>query len=406
MTLLKKYDDDPEKKTVATTWQISFDSIRNEASKQLLNLCAFFAPNNISTQWFAAASKVLPAPLRKAAANPTDYDDAIAELTKYSLVNFKEDNLSIHRLVQEVIRDSLQQEQTKWRTCCIKILNEQIYSDFSTVESRALFSTLASHILSITDKIGSSESPKEIAILYYFLGFGFDKLVDYSQSLEYYTKALSISEKVLGIEHPDTATTYNNIAEVYYAQGDYDQALEYHTKALNIREKVLGKEHPDTATTYNNIAEVYYAQGDYDQALEYYTKALTIQEKVGGKEHPNTAVAYNNIGGVYYEKGDYDQALEYLTKALTIQEKVLGKEHPNTATSYNNIGKVYDEKGDYDQALEYLTKALTIQEKVLGKEHPNTKQVADNMAIVYEKSGKIEAFEECLKKNLQLLGRI
>ena len=40
-------------------------------------------------------------------------------------------------------------------------------------------------------------------------------------------------------------------------------------------------EHPDTATTYNNMAIVYDNQGQYDKALDCYGKALAIKEKVG-----------------------------------------------------------------------------------------------------------------------------
>ena len=160
---------------------------------------------------------------------------------------------------------------------------------------------------------------------------------DYAKALEYYGKALAIRERVLGTEHPSTATTYNNIAGVYQAQGDYAKALEYYGKALAISERVLGTEHPYTAATYNNIAGVYRAQGDYAKALEYYGKALAISERVLGPEHPDTATTYNNIAWVYSAQGDYAKALEYYGKALAIRERVLGKEHPDTATTYNNM---------------------------------------------------------------------
>ena len=35
--------------------------------------------------------------------------------------------------------------------------------------------------------------------------------------------------------------------------GDYKKALEYFELSLNIRKKILGEEHLDTATSYNNI---------------------------------------------------------------------------------------------------------------------------------------------------------
>ena len=92
----------------------------------------------------------------------------------------------------------------------------------------------------------------------------------------------------------------------------------------------MGIEHPDTAATYDNIGQVYYSQGDYTKALEYYFKALDIKEKVLGKEHPSTATSYNNIGGGYYSQGDYTKALEYLQKAFDIRKQKLGSDHPYT----------------------------------------------------------------------------
>ena len=78
-------------------------------------------------------------------------------------------------------------------------------------------------------------------------------------------------------------------------QGDYAKALEYHTKALAIFEKVFGSEHPDVATSYNNIGYVYYRQGDYAKALEFYTKALAIKEKVYGSEHPDVEIGRAHV---------------------------------------------------------------------------------------------------------------
>ncbi|QNU68298.1 tetratricopeptide repeat protein [Ruminiclostridium herbifermentans] len=220
------------------------------------------------------------------------------------------------------------------------------------------------------------------------IGYIYHHQGEYSKALEWYNKDLAIFEKVLGKEHPDTATTYNNIAGVYEAQGEYGKAIEWYQKALYICEKVLGKEHPSTATTYNNIAGVYRAQGEYGKALELYQKALDIRENMLGKEHPYAATTYNNIAGIYDVQGEYCKALEWYQKALYICEKVLGKEHPDTATTYNNIAGVYEAQGEYGKAIEWYQKALYICEKVLGKEHPDTATTYNNIAVVYRAQGE------------------
>ena len=401
LKLLTKYNDDKGKKTITTTWLISFDKINNPASKQLLNLFAFFAPDNIRCEWFSIASGVFPKSLQKVVSNELKYNEAIAELTKYSLVSLNEGIINIHRLVQEVIRNSLKQKHVEeWRNCCVNILNEFCYTDFSTAESRTRFSSLVPHIISVTSEINDENATKEVASLYFFLGDGFDELADYSQSLTWYKKSLDIRENVLGKDHPDTAATYNNIGLVYCNKGDYDKALEYYGKALDIFENVLGKDHPNTAATYNNIAEVYCNKGDYDEALEYYGKALDTQEKVLGKNHPSTATTYNNIATVYHNKGDYDKALEYFGKALDIRENVLGKDHPSTATTYNNIACVYHAQKLYDRALVLFLKALRVYRKVLGEEHHYTKEVLDNIADTYAETTNPVPFDKWIEQYL------
>ena len=83
-------------------------------------------------------------------------------------------------------------------------------------------------------------------------------------------KSLWINEKMLGAEHPDTATGYNNLALVYNSLGEYRKAEKLCEKGLLIREKVLGAEHPDTAMSYNNLAGIYDSQGEYKIALTNY----------------------------------------------------------------------------------------------------------------------------------------
>lgn len=118
----------------------------------------------------------------------------------------------------------------------------------------------------------------------------------------------------------DGALLFNNIATVYRAQGDYGSAQEYYGKAITVSERVLGPGHPLTATMYNNMGVVYFAQGDYGSAQEYYWKALSIREQTIGPGHPDTIETYISMSLVYHDQGDYIKALLYAGKALTIRK--------------------------------------------------------------------------------------
>ena len=65
---------------------------------------------------------------------------------------------------------------------------------------------------------------------------------------------MAICEKALGPDHHNTATTLNNLAELYKSQGKYDEAEPLYERALAICEKALGPDHPETAASLNNLA--------------------------------------------------------------------------------------------------------------------------------------------------------
>jgi len=153
----------------------------------------------------------------------------------------------IHQMVQESVK---LQEEPSLEDCQVLISS---FSDGNYVPRKLVYSQ-ASIRLTLSDALIAwfKPAPEELpfASLLHETAYFYDtSLANYPKALAYNQKALAIHEKVLGTDHPDTATTYNNMAEVYRAQGDYAKALATNQKALTIREKVLGTDHPDTATT-------------------------------------------------------------------------------------------------------------------------------------------------------------
>ena len=75
---------------------------------------------------------------------------------------------------------------------------------------------------------------------------------------------------------------------VYLKKGDNNNALQYLTKALTISERNLGANHPNTATSYFNIGIAYYQTRKYQEALGCFEKALTRFVDIFGANHKNT----------------------------------------------------------------------------------------------------------------------
>ena len=71
-----------------------------------------------------------------------------------------------------------------------------------------------------------------------------------------------------------------------YKDGDYAAAAKIGERIKQIRQRILGNEHPDHATSLNNLALLYNRMGSYERAEPLYLETIKIKEKVLGKEHP------------------------------------------------------------------------------------------------------------------------
>ena len=63
------------------------------------------------------------------------------------------------------------------------------------------------------------------------------------------------------MESIECAITLNSIGSLYNNLGKLDEAFKYYTRALSIYERVKGKESFDCANTLNNIGSVYKKHG-------------------------------------------------------------------------------------------------------------------------------------------------
>ena len=81
------------------------------------------------------------------------------------------------------------------------------------------------------------------------------------------------------LEHPQTLTSMNNLAEVLSSQGKYEAAEAMHRRTLELSEKVLGLEHPHTLTSMNNLAEVLRSQGKYEAAEAMHRRTLVLDSQ-------------------------------------------------------------------------------------------------------------------------------
>jgi len=382
--------------SVATTWSLSFGQLERafSAAADLLRLCAFLHPDAIPGEMLVAGAAYLGPQLQWVIDNPISLDAAIGALRQFSLVrrNAEAKTLTIHRLVQMVLRDTMDEEtKREWSERAVLAVSHAFPTDaFSAWHQRERYQPQA---LACTDLIERWDMRfSEATRLLSRVG---NQLYEHGQLKEAESlcrRALVIREQVLGRDHPEVAQSLNDLAIIYIALKKFEQVEPLCLRALSIQEQALGSDHPDVAVTLNDLGMLYYLQGRYEGIEPLYQRALSIFESRLGPTHPYMVVTLNNLGKLYIAQSKYAEAEQLIQHALTVREQVQGHDHPDVANSLLNLATLYLAQCKYVEAEKLYQRALAIREQSLG---PQNREVAvtlyDLARLVLTQQGYEEA---------------
>lgn len=294
---------------VATTWALSFQKIEqaNPAAAELLQFCAFLHPDSIPEELLTEGASELGPVLGPVAGSALSFNNAIGEILKFSLIHrdMPTQTLVIHRLVQAIILESLNDETRKhWMERFVRTMNRLLPDlKFETWQQCDRLLPQAQHCASLI--MARNLQLREGAQLFNQTASYFSQRARYADAEPLYQRALAIQEQALGAIHPDVATIINNLAGLYGKQGKYDEAELLYQRALTIREQTLGAIHPDVAQSLNNLAELYRSQGRYAATEPLLQRALAIRQQSLGPTHPDIATSLNNLAGLYAAQGHH-----------------------------------------------------------------------------------------------------
>ena len=372
----------------------------NPAAAELLRLCAFLDPDAIPEEIMTAGAADLGPVLAPVAADPVALDAALADLRRYSLLrrNPESKTLTIHRLVQEVLRDQMnEQVQQQWAERCVRAVNRTFpVGEFANWQQ---CQRVLPHALSCVALLKQwNMSFVEAAQLLERAGNYLMQREQYQEAEPLLKQAVALHEQILGLEHPEVATSLNELATLYWNMNKFEQAEPLFRQALDIREKTLGPEHPEVANSLNNLALVYQFQGCYSLAEPLFTRSLTIWERISGANLSDLATGFYNLGTLYIDQGKYDQAEVPLRRALTIWEQTLVPDHPDLTYALHFLAVLYTEQGRYTQAEPLFQQALAIREQAFGPEHSEVAHVLNNLATLYRAQGKYTQAESLFQR--------
>ncbi len=227
--------------TVATTWSVSIEALRQfqPAAVELLELCAWLAPEPISLDLFTNQPDRLPEHLAAVAADPLAMADTVRALVDYSLVRRTANGLVLHRLVQDTIRHSLSPSSDRF-ALVIALLRAGLPRKVAGApENWPLWRQLLPHVLAATaryDECGTA--PGDVAWLLEgaaaYITVVDGRPIDGSLLLK---RARKIVEAAYGDNDPQVVSILRNLGEVMAGLGRGGEAQPLLERALAIHER-------------------------------------------------------------------------------------------------------------------------------------------------------------------------
>lgn len=421
---------------------------------ELLHLCVFFADGNVPEKVIIQGGMYLGPLLREAVADLLSLDKAFAILHTSTLLRRDPESrsLTMHRLVQTILKDQLTESSQKlW----VERILQALYHILPASPSREviawpLYEMLLPHVLTCVGYVehlnwgeqkervvslsaslllkcadylleraryqevealleratdlsrlsGNSAhlkvtSLRALALLY-------EKLGRYSEAEHLILQVISMQKQEVTQDNPQLASSLNTLALLSGRQGKYAQAVQYGQQALLLYKQTARGDSSGIAEAFNTLAQIDVWNGHYQDATEWATRSLYVLERNLGSEHPAVAAAVHTLTITCWEQGNYARAGELCRRAYHICEQVLGPDHPNTGYPLHDRALLCKVQGQFAQAEELFQRVLLLWEQTLGPEHPENAEPLKNLGELYLLQQRYSEGEAVIQRALEI----
>uniref|UniRef100_A0A672SX22 Clustered mitochondria protein homolog n=1 Tax=Sinocyclocheilus grahami TaxID=75366 RepID=A0A672SX22_SINGR len=219
------------------------------------------------------------------------------------------------------------------------------------------------------------------------------------EGCELINEALNLFNNVYGAMHVEICACLRLLARLNYIMGDHPEALSNQQKAVLMSERVLGIEHPNTIQEYMHLALYCFANGHLSTALKLLYRARYLMLVVCGEDHPEMALLDSNIGLVLHGVMEYDLSLRFLENALAINSKYHGPRSLKVALSHHLVARVYESKAEFRSALQHEKEGYTIYKNQVGEAHEKTKESSEYLKYLTQQAVALQRTMNEIYKN-------
>jgi len=449
--------------TIATVMAISFGKVKeSELSVRLFCLLSFLDASNVPETLWTSSDKFQDRLLRDTFRSPVHVNSALQPLLSYNFVQRSGRSISMHRLVQDVMRDLIErdlQDQANvldilhdfdrmpeywvqraieivslaypsscpdtWKDCelynshansCITYgkkyaLESEIFGDIQSAVGKYTFdqggyaqsNELFKSALEMYERVCSEDFGKIADALSDF-GRSLARLEKHEEAIEQYKRALTVGEIQYAKNPSHSAGILSDIGRSLYCLGKYDQAIRLFDRALRTLETSAECDPIQSAQIIACTGAVLRNKKQFRKARQKCQTALKLEEDILGKDHINSIGLICLLGSILQSKGLFRKSFEQYDKALMIYENTFGKDHIESAATVRDIGLSFLHLGRCQKALQQFQWQLKITEKTFGKGHISTGNPIWNMGASYLFLGKRKEALDHYQRALNIYG--
>jgi tetratricopeptide (TPR) repeat protein len=389
-------------RTVATTFSLAIRQVQSmpeeweRAGADVLNLCAFLAPDAIPLTLLDGAPESAPESLAPILRDPLALRRALATLWRYSLVEVTTEALFVHRLVQAVAQDMLSlDDQRKWAGAAAQVVERAFPSNGGDPRMWPISTQLLPHALATLEHIERTGTEPATAVeLHVKVGAFLESRAESQRARIHFERALSILEQTTPPDRPKVADVLVQVSNVLADLGDLEEAQQRLGQARKLYEQIHNPKHQTVAHVLNNSGLVLRDSGELEAARDALAEALRIYGRLmeAGTSEPmylDAARAFTNLGTVLRRLGQLDHARRAHEIALDIYSKDHNAPPLEVGQTLDNLALVLRDMGELEMARANSEQAVDTLEQSLGQDHPELALALFNLGAVLEARGDV-----------------
>jgi tetratricopeptide (TPR) repeat protein len=385
---------------VLITWKTSFDKLDADTRFWLL-VFAHFAPDPIPEFLLDSA----PEAEDEVKARHRAAKHALAQAETYSLLTRDRDQprFKLHRLVQHILRlTASEPDRATALAMGIQLFVESYPGDAQDVRTWKQWTPLQPHAVSLVTHAPDAPAPQRLSWLLGEVAVLMQTKSLYAQAEPHIRRAWKLDEASYGKDHPNVATSLNNLAQLLKATNRLAEAEPLLLRVVEILENKGGDPLPNYSGALNNLAQLLQATNRLAEAEALMRRALEIDEASYGKDHPKVAIRLNNLAQLLKATNRLAEAEPLMRRVVEIFEVSYGKDHPNVATSLNNLAQLLKATNRLAEAEPLMRRALEIDEASYGKDHPNVAIRLNNLAALLQATNRLAEAEPLMRRALEI----